>query len=229
MLRALGAHLTRIEAEPAVRAVLLEADGERAFCAGADVREWGALTPHAMGRRWIREGNRLFQRLADLDAVVIAVLGGDVYGGGLELALAADIRLAAEGIRMGFPEVGIAAVPGWLGCARLQELVGPGRARQMILTGAPVDAATAERWGLVNELLPREQLRQRAEEMTTQIASRSAVAVSAAKRLLNAGSTAQRFGGMHELAASACLASPDAAEGLAAFREKRKPEFPDPD
>jgi enoyl-CoA hydratase len=229
MLRALDAHLARIEADASVRAVIVGAAGERAFCAGADIREWGALTPQAMGRLWIREGNRVFQRLAELDAVVVCALSGDTFGGGLELALAADIRLGAEGIKLGFPEVGIGAIPGWLGCARLQELVGTGRARQMILTGEPIDARTGHGWGLLNEVVERAALRSRAEEIASLVARRSSIAVSAAKRLLNAGLEAQRFGGMHELAASACLASPDAPEGLAAFREKRSPDFPDPE
>jgi enoyl-CoA hydratase/carnithine racemase len=227
MLRALDAHLARIEADAAVRSVIVDAAGDRLFCAGADVRAWGALTPQAMGRLWIREGNRVFQRLAELDAVVICVLSGDVYGGGLELALAADIRLAAEGIKIGFPEVGLGAIPAWLGCARLQELVGTGRARQMILTGEPVDAKTALAWGLVNEVLERGGLSARAQEIAGLVARRSSIAVGAAKRVLNAGLDAPRFGGLHELAGTACLASPDAPEGLAAFREKRAPEFPD--
>lgn len=226
MLQALEESLARIESGLAARVVLLEAAGGRFFSAGADVREWGALSPHDMGRSWIRVGNRLFQRLAQLDAVVICVMAGDALGGGLELALAADIRLAADGVRLGFPEVGIGAVPGWLGCARLQELVGPGRARQMILTGEPVEASKAERWGLVNEVIPRQDLHARTEELAGRILGRSPVAVSVAKRVLNAGLDAERFGGLHELAATACLASPDAAEGLAAFREKRPPNFP---
>jgi enoyl-CoA hydratase len=228
MLRELDAHLARIEADASVRAVVVDAAGDRIFCAGADIREWGALTPQAMGRLWIREGNRVFQRLAELDAVVICALSGDAFGGGLELALAADIRLGAKGIKLGFPEVGIGAIPAWLGCARLQELVGTGRARQMILTGEPVDAETAHAWGLLNEIADRGVLTARVEAVASLVARRSSIAVSAAKRLLNAGLEAPRFGGMHELAATACLASPDAPEGLAAFREKRSPDFPDP-
>lgn len=225
MLRALEESLLPIESNPAVRVVLLEGAGDRFFSAGADIREWGALSPLDMGRCWIREGNRVLQRLAQLDAVVICVMAGDALGGGLELALAADIRLAADGVRLGFPEVGIGAIPGWLGCARLQELVGPARARQMILTGEPVEASKAERWGLVNEVIPRQELGQRTEQLAAHILGRSSFAVSVAKRVLNAGLDAERFGGLHELAATACLASPDAAEGLAAFREKRTPNF----
>jgi len=226
MLQALEESLAGIESNPAARVVLLEAADDRFFSAGADVREWSALSPQDMGRSWIREGNRLFQRLAELDAVVICVMAGDALGGGLELVLAADVRLAADGVRVGFPEVGIGVIPGWLGCARLQELVGPGRARQMILTGEPVEASKAERWVLVNEVIPRQDLRARTEDLVGRILARSPLAVSVAKRVLNAGLNADRFGSLHELAATVCLASPDAAEGLAAFRGKRPPNFP---
>jgi enoyl-CoA hydratase len=226
MLHALEASLARIESSHAARVVLLEASGDRFFSAGADVREWSSLSPQDMGRSWIREGNRVFQRLAELDAVVICAMAGDALGGGLELALAADVRLAADGVRLGFPEVSLGAIPGWLGCARLQELVGPARARQMILTGEPVEASLAERWGLVNEVVQLENLRVRTDELAGRILVRSPVAVSVAKRVLNAALDAERFGGLHELAATVCLASPDAAEGLAAFREKRPAKFP---
>jgi enoyl-CoA hydratase len=225
MLRELDGALARVEATPDVRVVLLTGEGDRVFSAGGDVREWGACSPERMGREWIREGNRVFRRLAELDAVVICLLEGDALGGGLELALAPDMRLAVEGVRLGCPEVGIGAVPGWLGCARLQALIGPGRARQMILTGVPVDAALAERWGLVNELWPREALRGRADEIARAILSRSPVAVSAAKRLLNLGLDLDRFAAAHELAATACRASPDAEEGLAAFAAKRPADY----
>jgi enoyl-CoA hydratase len=225
MLRELDEALARVEAAPEVRVVLLAGEGDRVFSAGGDIRDWGACSPDRMGREWIREGNRVFRRLAELDAVVICLLEGDALGGGLELALAADMRLAAEGVRLGCPEVGIGAVPGWLGCARLQALVGPGRARQLILTGVPVDAALAERWGLVNEVWPREALRGRADEIARVILSRSPIAVSTAKRLLNLGLDLDRFAPAYELAATACRASADAEEGLAAFAAKRPPDW----
>lgn len=225
LLRRLDEALARIEATPGVRVVRLEAEGERCFSSGGDVGDWGACDPDRMGREWIRFGNRVFRRLAELDAVTIAVLEGDALGGGLELALAADVRLAAHGIRLGFPEVGIGAIPGWLGCARLQELIGPGRARQMILTGLPVEVETAERWGLVNEAWPRERLRERADEIARAVLSRSPVALSTAKRLLNLSLDAERLAPAYEMAAAALRASPDAAEGLAAFAEKRAPDY----
>ena len=163
----------------------------------------------------------MFTRLARLDAVVICELNGDALGGGLELALAADLRIAVEGIRLGFPETGIGAIPGWLGCARQPQVAGPARARQMILTAKLIDARKAEAWGLVNEVVPRADLKARCEALAQAIAQRSPVALSAAKRILDAESQEA----IHELAATACMASADAAEGMRAFREERAPHF----
>ncbi len=225
MIEQLDAALTRIE-QSAVHVVQIRGAGERFFCAGADISEWGQLSPEAMGRRWIGEGNRVFQRLANLDAVVIAHINGDTYGGGLEVALCADIRLMADKAKLGFPEVGIGAIPGWMGCTRLQSIIGPGRAKQMILSGEPIDATTAERWGLVNEVLPAAHLEQRVQQLSNTIGSKSSTAISVAKRVLNASLDTERFAAVHELAASAVKASPDAREGVAAFLEKRRPVFP---
>lgn len=225
MIAQLDDALVRIESG-AVRVVRLRGAGERFFCAGADIIEWGALSPEAMGTRWIGEGNRVFRRLAQLPAVVIAEINGDAYGGGLEVALCADIRLLAAGARVGFPEVGVGAIPGWMGCTRLQALIGPGRARQVILTGEPLDAASAERWGLVNEVHAGDALHARADALAATCLSRSSSAISAAKRVLNVSLDIERFGALHELAAAAVKATPDAVEGVAAFREKRKPAFP---
>lgn len=225
MIAQLDAALIRIE-NAGARVLQVRGDGERFFCAGADIIEWGGLSPEAMGRHWIGEGNRVFQRLASLDAVVIAEINGDAYGGGLELALCADIRLLSSTAKVGFPEVGVGAIPGWMGCTRLQALIGPGRARQVILTGEPLQAADAERWGLVNEVHPADALAARAEQLSATCLSRSSTAISAAKRVLAASQDTERFAAVHELAAAAVKASPDAAEGVAAFREKRRPVFP---
>jgi enoyl-CoA hydratase len=225
MLREFDEVLAGVE-RAKVGVVLLRGEGDRFFCAGADISEWGPLSPDAMGRQWIREGNRVFQRLATQDAVVIAMINGDALGGGLELGLCADIRIASDSARFGFPEVGIGAIPGWMGCTRLQEAVGQGRAKQMILTGEPIGAAKAEQWGLVNEVMAPKDLEARAENLAAIIGEKSSVAISVAKRLLNVSVDVDRFAGMHELAASAIKATPDAAEGLVAFKEKRKATFP---
>lgn len=225
MLDELDAHLARIESRGDVRVVLLTGEGDRFFSAGADIRAWSALTPDAMARRWIRTGNRVMTRLAALDAVVICLLQGDALGGGLELALSADLRIAAESARVGLPEAIVGAVPAWLGCARLQALVGPARARQMILTGERIDARRAEAWGLVNEVVSADRLAVRGEELVALVRARSSVSIRVAKQVLDAGVDIERQIALHEFAAAVCLAGPDAEEGAAAFKEKRAPDF----
>jgi enoyl-CoA hydratase len=228
MLNDLDGAMSRVEKRRDVRVLLLEAEGSRTFSSGGDISEWSAYPPDLLGREWIRAGNRTFRRLTELDAVVICMLDGDALGGGLELALAADMRIASRDVRFAFPEVGVGIVPGWLGCARLHALIGPGRARQMILTGLPIDAEVAERWGLVNEAVPGERLRDRVDELAQAILSRSPVALSTAKRLLNLALDVDRFAPAYEFAASACRATPDSQEGVAAFAEKRTPNFGPP-
>ncbi|MEA2525408.1 MAG: hypothetical protein QOF73_2635, partial [Thermomicrobiales bacterium] len=162
MLDRLEAIIHQLDRDTNVRVVLLTAAGDRAFCVGADITAWSTLDPLDMWRRWVRDGHRVFDRLAHLRQPTIAVLNGYTFGGGLELAMAADLRLAADGIEFAAPEVKIGTLPGWGGTQRLPQLVGVARAKQLIFTGARIDAATAERWGLVNEVLPRDALMARA-------------------------------------------------------------------
>ena len=139
-----------------------------------------------MWRRWIRDGQRVFDRLARLSQPTIAAIGGIAYGGGLELALACDLRIAAAGARFAFPEVTIGAVPGWAGSQRLPRFIGAGRAKQLMLAGEPIDAATAAAWGLVNEVVPAERLAPRALELARRIAQNAPTAVQATKQLVDA-------------------------------------------
>lgn len=220
MLNELAESIERINQSGEVRVVIIRAAGERAFCAGADIHDWTSLEPMDMWRRWIRDGHRLFDRIAALRQPVIAVLNGLALGGGLELALTADIRLAAEGIELGFPEVLIAAVPGWGGTQRLPALIGKGRAKQMIFSGQRISAAAAERWGLVNEVLPRRQLDSRADLLARQIASNAPLAVQFAKQAIDG----QGFA-LESFAGALAAHTQDAKEGLASFREKRSPDY----
>ncbi len=221
MLGGLEDALERIDADVECRVVVLEAAGERAFSAGADINAWSALEPLDMGRLWGRRGHRLFDRLAGLRQPTIAVIGGIAFGGGLELAMACDLRVASETATFALPEVGIATLPGWGGTGRLPALVGPARAKQMIFTGARVDAATAERWGLVNECVPAAELHDRALALAAEIAAKAPLSVQAAKQAVAAG------GGVavEALAAVMCASSADAIEGIAAFKARRPPEF----
>ena len=169
MLDALETYADELDRNQDVRVVLLAGTG-KAFCVGADIYEWSDLSPLEMGRRWIRDGHRIFARIARLPQPVIAVLNGYTFGGGLELALAADLRLAAEGVQLSFPEVKLGIIPGWGGTQRLAQLIGPSRAKQMIFSGERVAAEQAETWGLVNEVTPADKLAERALELAETIA-----------------------------------------------------------
>jgi enoyl-CoA hydratase/carnithine racemase len=225
MLHQLEAHVAALEEAKDVRVVLLTAAGDRAFCVGADIHAWAALGPQDMWRTWIRVGHRIFDRLAALRMPVIAVLNGFTFGGGLELALAADIRLAAEEAQFALPEVGLGTVPGWAGTQRLPAVVGAGRAKQMIFAGERISAARAEAWGLVNEVHPREKLLARARELAETIAQKAPLAVQMTKQLVDGGLGRNAGVALESLASGLAASSEDAAEGLAAFREKREARF----
>ncbi|SAK97248.1 short chain enoyl-CoA hydratase [Caballeronia hypogeia] len=224
MLDAIARALGRIEEDDEVRVLVFRSAGARFFSSGADIDEWSALDPVKMGTRFIRAGNRVFRALEELDIPTVAVLKGHALGGGLELALACDLRYATPEARLGFPEAQVGAIPGWMGCARLTRLIGGSRVREMILLGEPIGAARALEWGLVNDVIPPERIDAHVATVCDLLARRSATSLSVAKRLIGC-IEAGRWESAHELAASVCKASPDAAEGVAAFREKRAANF----
>ncbi|MGH6900918.1 MAG: enoyl-CoA hydratase/isomerase family protein [Geminicoccaceae bacterium] len=224
MLDALAEALGAIERDPEIRAVILTGAG-RAFSAGADIKEWTALSPLEFGRSWGLRGHGLFDRLAALAPPVIAALNGIAFGGGLELALCADIRIASDQARFGLPEVTIAALPGWGGTQRLPRLIGPGRAKHMILTGQPIDAARAEAWGLVSEVLAADALLPRARELAAQIAANAPISVQASKRLIDAAIPVMPAATLEGHAGALSGATADAKEGRAAFLERRPPRY----
>jgi enoyl-CoA hydratase/carnithine racemase len=207
-----------------VRVVILTAAGERAFCVGADINAWGALEPVDMWRRWIRDGHRIFNALAGLRQPVIAALNGYTFGGGLELALAADIRLAADHVQLAMPEVSIGTIPGWGGTFRLPALIGVGRAKQMIFSAERVDAVTAERWGLLNEILPAADLMTRAGALAERIAENAPLSVQIAKQVMD-GSINDNGMALESLAGALAATTQDAREGLAAFQERRSAQY----
>src|SRR5512136_2485488 len=179
MLEQIEGAVAELEKNRAVRVVLITGAGERAFSVGADIKEWESVIagdPLAMWRAWDRPGHRVFDRLARLQPPLIAVINGYAFGGGLELALAADIRLAADHAEFAFPEVKIGTQPGWTGSQRLPALIGAARAKQMIFTGARIKAEVAEKWNLVNEVVPHDQIMTRAKEIANQIASNAPLA-----------------------------------------------------
>jgi enoyl-CoA hydratase/carnithine racemase len=225
MLARLEQAADTIDRDPSVRVALLLATGEKAFCVGADILAWSALHPLEMGARWVRDGHRVFDRLAGLRQPLIAVLNGMAFGGGLELAMTADIRIAEAHATLGLPEVSIGAIPGWGGTGRLPALIGAARAKQMIFTAGRIDAATAERWGLVNEVVPSGEGAARAEKLAAEIARQAPRSVQIAKQAVNAGLGFGTAAALEALAGALAATTEDGREGAASFRERRPPDF----
>jgi enoyl-CoA hydratase len=220
MVGELARFLAEIDAHRGIRAVIITGSGGRAFSVGADVNAWSALDPLDMWREWIRDGHRVLERLAHMRQPTIAAINGYAFGGGLELALAADIRVAADSATFALPETKIGSLPGWAGTKRLPEAIGVSRAKQMIFSGSRIDAATAERWGLVNEVVALEALMSRCRSLASEIAANAPVSVQLAKAIISGDEAAPEA-----LAGALAAGTEDGREGIAAFREKRSPRF----
>ena len=220
MLDTLEAHLATVESSRKVRVVTLSGAGDKAFCAGADIKAWGALDALGMWNEWIPRGQRIFSRLANLRQPVIALMNGYAFGGGLELALACDIRIAASSASFAMPEVKIAAVPGWSGTARLANIIGIARAKMMILTGDSIDAQTALAWGLVTKVCSPDRLSHAADELVATITSNAPIAVQMSKQLLDADCAP-----LESIAGALSAFTDDGQEGVQSFSERRKPDY----
>lgn len=223
----LGAALDEIEGSGEARVLILTGAGERAFCSGVDLKERAAMDAD---EKWAhnRALNAFAERLARLQAPTIAALNGLAFGGGLEVTLACDFRIAVEGARFALPEVGLGIVPGAGGTQRLPRLVGPTRAKELILTARRIDAETALEMGLVSKVVSAGSLMDEARALAREIAANSPFALAYAKAAVDVASeTSLEQGLRYETAAiRATLASEDYAIGLSAFAEKRAPEFP---
>jgi enoyl-CoA hydratase len=223
MLAQLGVIADDLRADHEVRAVVLRGRG-RFFCTGGDIAAWGGLTPHEMGRDWILAGIDVFERIAALPQPVIAAVSGHALGGGLELAMMADLRLALASARLGCPEVTIGMIPGWTGTRRLAELIGPARARHIVLLGAPVTAAQAETWGLVTAVAETpETFEATLDGWLDRLLKNGPAAMALAKGLLATVHADARH--HHASAAGQAAGTDECREGVTAFREKRPPIF----
>ena len=218
--------LARLVAADDVRAVVVSGRGERAFCAGSHIGEFEALRGRVAEGKLLLE-KLVYRQLAELPMPTIAAIEGDALGGGLELALCCDLRVASERARLGMPEVRLAVLPGSGGTQRLPRLVGPARAKELILTGRIITAHDAERIGLVNHVVPAGEARAAADAMAGEIAERGPLAVREAKRLIDAAGDIDLDAGLAaELDASERIfSSDDMIEGAKAFFDKRPPTY----
>ena len=226
MLDAIGGHLDALESDGAVRAVVITGAGEKAFAAGADIGHMAEATVQE-ARDYAERGHSLFARIEAFPKPVIAAINGFALGGGCELTLACDIRLAADTARLGQPEVNLGIFPGWGGTQRLPRLTTPGFAKDLIFTGRLVAAAEAQAAGLVNHVYPQAELLDRAVALGEEIAKKAPLAIAAAKDLINEELEGRyRDALARELAAFGdAFATEDQREGMAAFFEKRDPQF----
>jgi enoyl-CoA hydratase/3-hydroxyacyl-CoA dehydrogenase len=225
VLKDLDEALDRVEADPALRVIVLTGEGN-AFVAGADIKEMVTKTP-LEAREFTQLGHRVFRRIEEMDAIVIAAINGYALGGGMEMALACDIILASEKARVGLPEVGLGIHPGFGGTQRLPRLVGRWKAKELILTAQQLSAKEAKDIGLVNEVYPADRLLEEAKRMAHKIAKQGPVAVKLTKHVVNRGSEIDLDTALnYEVeSVSLCFASEDRVEGLQAFIDRRKPDF----
>jgi enoyl-CoA hydratase len=208
--------------------IILTGSGEKAFAAGADISEFADYTPE-QGVQLSAEGHRIFNQMEDGPKPVIAAVNGFALGGGCELAMACHIRIASENARFGQPEVNLGTIPGYGGTQRLAELVGKGRALELLLTGNMIDAAEAYRIGLVNQVVPLSELHAAAEKMLRTIMSKGPLAVARSIELVNAKYRTQtQVGAAYSMECDAfgdMMSTADFLEGTTAFLEKRKAQF----
>lgn len=214
----------QIRQDDEIGAVVIAGAGEH-FCSGSDLGELASCDPAEL--RGMNPASVASKAVAGLDCAVIAAVGGDCLGGGLELALCCDIRICSEDARFGFPEVGYGLIPGGGGTQRLPRIVGKGKATEMILIGEPIDAGEAYRTGLVSRVVPGDRVSEVAEEVARRLIARGPVAVRYAKEAVNKGADMTLDQGLRLEADLSILlqSTEDRAEGIRAFLEKRTASF----
>ncbi|GLB53129.1 enoyl-CoA hydratase [Neptunitalea chrysea] len=218
---------TDFEEDPEVRVIMITGNGEKAFVAGADIAEFASYSKEE-GEALAAKGHRiLFDFVEGLKTPVIAAVNGFALGGGLELAMACHMRVASDSARMGLPEVSLGVIPGYGGTQRLPNLVGKGRAMEMIMTGGMIGTEQALMWGLINHMVAQEELLPFCKKIAERIAKNSPVAIGKALEVINAGFKYGVDGYKAEIEGFGyCFGTEDFKEGTTAFLEKRKADFP---
>ena len=216
-----------LDKDAEVKAIIVIGSGEKAFVAGADISEFADFSAE-QGRTLAAKGQELlFDFVQNLATPVIAAVNGFALGGGLELAMSCHFRVASSNAKMGLPEVTLGVIPGYGGTQRLAQLVGKGRAMEMIMTASMIDAETAKNYGLVNHVVPQEELLEFVKGIAAKITNNSSVAIAKAIQAVNANYTDGVNGFEVEIANfGACFGTEDFKEGTTAFLEKRKAVFP---
>ena len=227
LLDELEAEIEALDADADVRVIVLRGAGERAFVAGADIKEFPALRESAAEGGSARGIQRVGHRMDASDTPFVAAIRGFCLGGGLELAMCCDVRIASDDAQLGQPEIKLGLIPGGGGTQRLPRLVGIGRAQYLNMTGDFIDARTAYDWGLVEKVVPRDELRETALGIAGTIAARSPVSIGVLRELARTTRDLSLEEGLRREADGfrRCLESEDGAEGVAAFLEKREPQF----
>ncbi len=222
MLTAMSELVQDIDHNHEIRVLVISSTGDRSFCCGADIIEWSAMSPVEMWRTWIKRGGGLMNSISALAIPVIASMNGLALGGGLELALAADIRIATTSTRVGMPEAKLGIIPGWGGTQVLKQVIGPSRTKQLIFTGEIISAAKAESWGLINEVVEPEEIEQRTSSMADVIAANAPIAVQATKALVDAESSRHDGPHLEGIAGALTQFTEDAGAGVEAFKNKQR-------
>lgn len=226
VLAGLRSALTELEADPEIRAAVVTGEGPKFFVAGADIKEFRSDGPERTHAK-IADGQRLTLEMERSRLPLVAAVNGFALGGGLELAMACDLRVAAAHARMGQTEIRLGIIPGWGGTQRLPRLIGRGRALELLLTGDQIDAQRALELGLVNQVVEGERLPEVAGELAGRLASLPPRAAAAIKRAVSEGldATLEQGLGIELREFDATFLTPDAAEGIEAFVEKRPPRW----
>jgi enoyl-CoA hydratase len=226
VIRELGHAFEDLRGDDGVRGVILTGAGEKAFVAGADIGVLARMGP-IEGVEVSRQGQAVLRAIETFPKPVLAAVGGYALGGGCELAIACHLRIASENAHFGLPEVGLGIIPGYGGTVRMARLVGLGRALELTLTGEMIDAHRAEALGLVNGVVPRDELMERARELMDKIVKNGPVAINKAlESVYHALDAGTEDALRHESSLFGLLAATDdMKEGMTAFMDKRKPEF----
>lgn len=210
---------------PAIRSAVITGAGEKAFVAGADIRDFEGLSVEE-GRALAQKGQDIFFKIERAPKPVVAAVNGFALGGGCELSMACHFRVASENARFGQPEVNLGLIPGYGGTQRLTQLIGKGRAIELLITGNMIDAATALQYGLVNHVVPAGELLDKVHSILQVVHTKAPLAVGQCIAAANAVFDESKNGFAAEIGAfGACFGSEDVKEGTAAFLEKRKPQF----